>query len=278
MLCKLMRLRTPDFTSRVSNIRLTKRAQNTEVAIPIARVMPNPFTGPVPSQIKILAVIRVVRLASMIVEKALAYPPSRAFSGLLPALNSSLIRSKIKILASTAIPMVRTKAAIPGKVKVAWKIPAKVAITRRTFNPTEKMATIPPALYHTIMKATTSTAPSKHAFKLLDKAPAANVGETSYCSPMVRDTFSGLLRISDSILASRKLKFPEITALPPPIRSFTVGALSSCPSSTMAKRPGIPVVKSAVSAILPVRSPKVCPPSGVKSKPTSHPPIWSCRG
>ena len=49
-----------------------KRAQKTEVTMPIARVIPNPLTGPVPSQIRIEAVMRVVRFASMIVEKALA--------------------------------------------------------------------------------------------------------------------------------------------------------------------------------------------------------------
>ncbi len=94
-------------------------AQKTEVTIPIARVIPKPLTGPVPSQIKIDAVIKVVKFASMIVENAFAYPPSSAFSEFLPDLNSSRIRSKIKIFASTAIPIVRTRAAIPGNVKVA---------------------------------------------------------------------------------------------------------------------------------------------------------------
>ena len=40
--------------------------------MPMARVTPKPLTGPVPSQIKIEAVIKVVTLASMIVENALA--------------------------------------------------------------------------------------------------------------------------------------------------------------------------------------------------------------
>ena len=96
-----------------------KREQNTEVTIPMANVTPKPLTGPVPNQINIVAVIKVVRFASMIVEKALAYQPSRGFAEPLPDLSSSLIRSKIKILASTAMPMVRTRAAMPGRVKVA---------------------------------------------------------------------------------------------------------------------------------------------------------------
>ena len=45
-------------------------AQKTDVTIPIARVIPKPLTGPVPSQINILAVIKVVKFASIIVEKA----------------------------------------------------------------------------------------------------------------------------------------------------------------------------------------------------------------
>ncbi len=96
-----------------------KRAQKTEVTIPIARVIPNPLTGPVPNQMRMEAVIKVVRFASIIVEKALAYPPASAFSELFPDLNSSLILSKIRMFASTAIPTVRTNAAIPGSVKVA---------------------------------------------------------------------------------------------------------------------------------------------------------------
>ena len=38
---------------------LMKRAQKTDVTIPMAKVIPNPFTGPVPSQIRMEAVINV---------------------------------------------------------------------------------------------------------------------------------------------------------------------------------------------------------------------------
>ena len=126
--------------------RLMKRAQKTEVVMPMARVMPKPLTGPVPNQIRMHAVINVVMFASIIVENAFSYPPVKAFSELLPDFNSSRIRSKIKIFASTAIPIVRTNAAIPGKVKVALKTPARNATTRSTFIPTEKTATKPPDL------------------------------------------------------------------------------------------------------------------------------------
>ena len=109
----------PPANNRFMSILLTKRAQNTEVSIPIAKVIPKPLTGPVPNQMRIEAVIKVVRFASIIVENAFAYPPVNAFSELFPDRNSSLILSKIRIFASTAIPTVSTKAAMPGSVKVA---------------------------------------------------------------------------------------------------------------------------------------------------------------
>ena len=61
----------------------------------------------------------MVRFASIIVENAFEYPPVSAFSEFFPALSSSLIRSKIRMFASTAIPIVKIKAAIPGSVNVA---------------------------------------------------------------------------------------------------------------------------------------------------------------
>ena len=60
--------------------RLTTRAQNIETRIPMARVTPKPLTGPVPNQMRMEAVMRVVRLASMMVEKA---DPSGSVSGIV---------------------------------------------------------------------------------------------------------------------------------------------------------------------------------------------------
>ena len=51
--------------------------------------------------------------------EALLKPLSTADGTIFPCLNSSLIRSKINTLESTAIPIKRIKPAIPGNVKVA---------------------------------------------------------------------------------------------------------------------------------------------------------------
>jgi len=58
------------------------------------------LAGPVPNENRIIATIRVVKLASRIVAKAILYPASTAFITLLPLRNSSLILSYIKTLAS----------------------------------------------------------------------------------------------------------------------------------------------------------------------------------
>ena len=71
-LLRLIRFLTPDCRSILRSNLLTNKAQKTDVTIPIAKVIPKPLTGPVPSQIKIEAVMRVVRLASIIVENAFA--------------------------------------------------------------------------------------------------------------------------------------------------------------------------------------------------------------
>jgi len=60
----------------------------------------------------------VVIFASKIVIKALEYPDSIALRYGVPFLISSLILSKIITFASTAIPTVNMKPAMPGKVSV----------------------------------------------------------------------------------------------------------------------------------------------------------------
>jgi hypothetical protein len=63
--------------------RVTTKAQKIEAQIPMASVIPKPLTGPVPSQIRIEAVIRVVTLASTMVEVTLSKVPcSRIFDAL----------------------------------------------------------------------------------------------------------------------------------------------------------------------------------------------------
>ena len=101
-------------------------AVKTDVIIPIDNVTANPLTGPVPRKNKTRDAINVVTFASSIVPRDLVYPDSTADIGFFSLLISSLILSKIITLASTAIPIVNTIPAIPGRVNVAWsndKIP-----------------------------------------------------------------------------------------------------------------------------------------------------------
>ena len=74
--------------------------------------------GPVPMAKRTIEAIRVVTLASKMVTKALEKPSCIAVCGSLPPASSSLILEKIKTFASTAMPMVKTMPAIPGKVSV----------------------------------------------------------------------------------------------------------------------------------------------------------------
>ena len=123
--------------------RVTTKAQKIEAQIPMASVMPKPLTGPVPSQIRIEAVIRVVTLASTMVEVTLSKAPAVAFLMLLPARSSSRRRSKIRMFASTPMPRVSTSAATPGKVKVAPRL-ASTPSTMMTLTIAEVTATRPP--------------------------------------------------------------------------------------------------------------------------------------
>ena len=93
-------------------------AEKSEMEIPIAKVMAKPRTIPEPNQYKIAQVIREEILESRIEGKALANPNLSEVAKSLPSLNSSFILSKIRILASTAMPIERINPAIPAKVKV----------------------------------------------------------------------------------------------------------------------------------------------------------------
>ena len=102
-----------------------KIAVNIDTKTPIARVTANPLTNPVPIEYKIPAVISEETLESLIESQALLNPNSKACFLDLPHLSSSFILSKIKILASTAIPIERINPAIPGKVRVTGGIKNK---------------------------------------------------------------------------------------------------------------------------------------------------------
>ncbi len=92
---------------------------NIEATMPIPSVTAKPLTGPVPNWKSTSAVSSVVRLESTIAERALPKPSDTAARGARPLSSSSRIRSKIRMFASTAIPMESTIPAIPGRVSVA---------------------------------------------------------------------------------------------------------------------------------------------------------------
>ena len=81
----------------------------------------NPLTAGVPKMNKNKHETTVVTWVSTRVAKALEKPAVSAPVADLPARSSSRIRSKMRTLLSTAIPMVRTAPAIPGKVNTAPK-------------------------------------------------------------------------------------------------------------------------------------------------------------
>ena len=91
--------------------------------IPMERVTAKPLMGPVPNCSRARAAKSVVTFASRIVRKAFPKPSCIAALGFSVRLISSLMRWKINTFASTAMPMVNTIPAMPGKVNVAPKAP-----------------------------------------------------------------------------------------------------------------------------------------------------------
>ena len=77
--------------------------------------------GPEPNWKRKMAEMTVVKLESKMVTKAFLKPSSIADFTDLPARRSSLILSKMRTLASTAIPMLKIRPAMPGRVRVARK-------------------------------------------------------------------------------------------------------------------------------------------------------------
>ena len=84
--------------------------------------------------------------ASRTVILALAYPLSKACIIDFSVLSSSLIRSKINTLASTAMPTVKIIPAIPGNVNVASRI-VRIPININRFAINAILAINPKILY-----------------------------------------------------------------------------------------------------------------------------------
>ena len=82
-------------TDQSNNIRVMKIEVNNEVAIPINKVVANPWIGPVPKINNTAPVNTCVTLASTI-ERMAPFQPNEVFtasSNVLPERNSSLARS-----------------------------------------------------------------------------------------------------------------------------------------------------------------------------------------
>ena len=99
--------------------RVTKTAVNSENTVPQKSVYAKPFTVPVPSMNSTPAPTIVVTWLSNTDVNARLKPILTAERNDLPAHSSSLRRSKISTLASTAIPIESTKPAMPGSVSTA---------------------------------------------------------------------------------------------------------------------------------------------------------------
>ena len=98
-----------------------RQAVNILTRTPIDNVTAKPFMIGCPKLYKIIQVISVDILESRILLQALLNPDSRPASSVAPSLTSSFHRSNIKILASTAIPILNINPAIPASVKTIGK-------------------------------------------------------------------------------------------------------------------------------------------------------------
>ena len=101
---------------------VTVIAVNIETITPIDNVKAKPLTTLVPKKYRITQAKTVVIFESKILVNALSKPELIAVNKFRPALNSSFVLSKIKMLASTAIPTDRMKPAIPARVNVTGTI------------------------------------------------------------------------------------------------------------------------------------------------------------
>ena len=95
----------------------------------MARVNANPFTMLVPNQYKIREVMMLETLESRIDVQARSNPSRIASSSDFPKRNSYFRRSKIRILASTAMPMDNTNPVTPAIVMVTG-MDLKIASTK----------------------------------------------------------------------------------------------------------------------------------------------------
>ena len=97
---------------------MTVTAVNIETSTPMIRTRPKPRITEDPNRNRIVAVMRLDTFESRMEFQARLNPASTAAGRLLPSRSSSFIRSKIRMLASTAMPTESTKPAMPARVSV----------------------------------------------------------------------------------------------------------------------------------------------------------------
>ena len=93
-------------------------AVNIETSTPMISTSAKPRIVDEPNQYRIVAVIRLDTFESRIEFQARLKPASIAAGSVLPRRSSSFVRSKIRMLASTAMPTESTKPAMPARVRV----------------------------------------------------------------------------------------------------------------------------------------------------------------
>ena len=125
-------LMAPVGTSRFSRVRVTTTAVNILIATPMASVEAKPTISVAPKLLpnayRTEQVISVEIFESRIDGHARFQPTSMADASNLPARNSSLMRSKMSTLASTAIPIERTKPAMPASDNVTANILKRASV------------------------------------------------------------------------------------------------------------------------------------------------------
>ena len=100
-------------------VRDTNTAVKTLASSPMVRVVAKPRIGPVPNWNRKAAAMSEATCVSRIVRKTRSKPAATACLTPFESPSSSLIRSKIKTLESTPMPIVRMNPAMPGSVIVA---------------------------------------------------------------------------------------------------------------------------------------------------------------
>ena len=143
-------LKILEFTNRLNSNLVPNTAVIKLTSIDSNNIVANPLTLLVPNMNNTIAAITVVNCESKIVHNDCLAPSKYAFFSGYPARTSSLILSYMMILASTAIPTPRIKAAIPGNVSTPEIILKNITVIY-TYATIITLATNPGTRYTTNM-------------------------------------------------------------------------------------------------------------------------------